>query len=150
MTDHQPAAASPPGAASPPDATSEPTWQRVERTAAFQELVARKRRWVRPATAFFLVWFLAFVLAAGYAPDWMGGEFLVDGLTVGYVFALTQFAMTFGLAIAYVRRSRDVFDPLREQALREGGDGGLGVPAGGGPVGDDGGAVSPTRPEAVR
>ena len=47
----------------------------------------------------------------------MGRELLVDGLTVGYVFALSQFVMTFGLAIAYVRRSRDTFDPLREQAL---------------------------------
>ncbi len=149
MTDHQPGAAAPPGAAPPPDASPEPTWQRVERTAAFQELVARKRRWVRPATAFFLVWFLAFILAAGYAPDWMGGEFLVDGLTVGYVFALTQFAMTFGLAIAYVRRSRDVFDPLREQALREGGEGGPGVPVDHGRDGTGGGTAAP-RAEVVR
>ncbi|WP_320672270.1 DUF485 domain-containing protein [Patulibacter defluvii] len=98
----------------PPD---EPTWEQVEASPEFQELVVRKRRWVLPATVFFLSWYLLFILLAGYASDFMGSEFLVDGLTVGYVFALSQFAMTFGLALAYVRRSREVFDPLREQAL---------------------------------
>lgn len=95
----------------------EATWQQVAQTPEFQELVTRKRAWIVPATVFFLSWYLLFILMAGYAEDFMGSEFLVDGLTVGYVFALSQFVMTFVLAVAYVRRSRDVFDPLRVRAL---------------------------------
>jgi Protein of unknown function, DUF485 len=46
----------------------------------------------------------------------MGEEFLVDGLTVGYVLALTQFIMTWGLAAWYLRKSDRVFDPLARKA----------------------------------
>lgn len=111
-------APSPSDGASPPPPPKDATWQQVADTPEFQELVARKRAWVLPATAFFLFWYLLFILMAGYAEDFMGGEFLVDGLTVGYVFALSQFVMTFVLALLYVRRSRDVFDPLRVRALQ--------------------------------
>ncbi|WP_022930634.1 DUF485 domain-containing protein [Patulibacter americanus] len=110
----------PPTDAAPPPRGTTPevaTWQQVAETPEFQELVQKKRAWIVPATVFFLFWYLLFILMAGYAEDFMGSEFLVDGLTVGYVFALSQFVMTFGLALAYVRRSRDVFDPLRVRAL---------------------------------
>jgi uncharacterized membrane protein (DUF485 family) len=106
--------AAPPPRGTTPEAA---TWQQVAETPEFQELVQKKRAWIVPATVFFLFWYLLFILMAGYAEDFMGSEFLVDGLTVGYVFALSQFVMTFGLALAYVRRSRDVFDPLRVRAL---------------------------------
>jgi hypothetical protein len=42
----------------------------------------------------------------------MGKEFLTDGLTVGYVLALTQFVMSWVLAVMYVRRANRVWDPL--------------------------------------
>ncbi|MGX6447919.1 DUF485 domain-containing protein [Patulibacter sp. S7RM1-6] len=105
------------GAPAPGTPPTAATWQQVADTPEFQELVQRKRAWIVPATIFFLFWYLLFILLAGYAEDFMGSEFLVDGLTVGYVFALSQFVMTFVLALAYVRRSRDVFDPLRARAL---------------------------------
>lgn len=112
--DMPPTDAVPPPRGATPEAA---TWQQVAETPEFQELVRKKRAWIVPATVFFLFWYLLFILMAGYAEDFMGSEFLVDGLTVGYVFALSQFVMTFGLALAYVRRSRDVFDPLRVRAL---------------------------------
>ena len=49
----------------------------------------------------------------------MGEEFLVDGLTVGYVLALTQFVMTWVLGWLYLRRSDRVFDPLAERAAAQ-------------------------------
>ena len=58
---------------------------------------ARRRRSCVPATIFFLAWYFGFVILAGYAPDFMGEEFLTDGLTVGYVLALTQFVMAWVL-----------------------------------------------------
>ena len=46
----------------------------------------------------------------------MGREFLVDGITVGYALALTQFIMTWVLGWLYLRQSDRVFDPLAKKA----------------------------------
>ena len=47
-------------------------WERIERLPEFRELVARRRRFVVPATAFFLIWYFGFIVLAGYAEDFMG------------------------------------------------------------------------------
>ena len=55
----------------------------------------------------------------------MGREFITDGLTVGYVLALSQFLMTWVLGAMYVRRANRVWDPLaarvRDSVERPGG-----------------------------
>jgi uncharacterized membrane protein (DUF485 family) len=91
-------------------------WLAAERSPEFRELVSRRKAFVVPATIFFLAWYFGFIVLAGYAPDFMGREFLVDGLTVGYVLALTQFIMTWGLAAWYLRKSDREFDPLARKA----------------------------------
>ena len=55
---------------------------------------------------------LRFNLPTGYAPDFLGREFLTDGLTVGYALALSQFLMTWVLGWMYARRANRVWDPL--------------------------------------
>jgi uncharacterized membrane protein (DUF485 family) len=87
-------------------------WVAIERSSEFQELTRRKRAFVVPATIFFMTWYFGFILLAGYAPDFMGREFLTDGLTVGYALALTQFLMTWVLGAMYVRRANRIWDPL--------------------------------------
>ena len=69
-----------------------PDWERIERLPEFQELVARRRRFVLPATAFFLLWYFGFIVLAGYAEDFMG-QSIYEGFTVGYGLALTQFVV---------------------------------------------------------
>ena len=69
---------------------------------------------MRPAA-----WYFGFIVLAGYAPDFMGKEFITDGFTVGYALALTQFVMVWVLAVAYVRRSGKVFDPLARRAAEK-------------------------------
>ncbi len=91
-------------------------WIAAERSPEFQELVKKKKAFVLPATLFFLAWYFGFILLAGYAPDFMGREFLVDGITVGYALALTQFIMTWVLGWLYLRQSDRVFDPLAKKA----------------------------------
>jgi uncharacterized membrane protein (DUF485 family) len=91
-------------------------WLAAERSPEFRELVRRRKAFVVPATIFFLAWYFGFIILAGYAPDFMGETFLVDGLTVGYVLAFTQFIMTWGLAAWYLRKSDRVFDPLARRA----------------------------------
>lgn len=98
-------------------------WQEIARSSEFQELVAARRRFVLPATAFFLSWYIGFILLAGYAPDFMARS-VYEGLTVGYCLALTQFVMVGALGLMYLRRSERVYDPLaekvRRRALRDG------------------------------
>jgi uncharacterized membrane protein (DUF485 family) len=91
-------------------------WEAVERSPEFRELVRRKKAFVIPATLFFMAWYFGFVILCGYAPDFMGREFIADGLTVGYVLALSQFLMTWVLGWMYLRRANRQFDPLAEQA----------------------------------
>jgi uncharacterized membrane protein (DUF485 family) len=91
-------------------------WVAAERSPEFRELIKRKRAFVVPATIFFLAWYFGFIVLAGYAPDFMGREFITDGMTVGYALALTQFLMTWVLGWMYLRRADRTFDPLAERA----------------------------------
>jgi uncharacterized membrane protein (DUF485 family) len=93
-------------------------WSAVEHSESFQELVARKRRFVIPATVFFLAWYLGFVILAGYAEDFMGSS-IYEGFTVGYGLALTQFVMVWTLGWLYLRKADREWDPLRERVVRE-------------------------------
>jgi uncharacterized membrane protein (DUF485 family) len=102
---------------------SEIDWHAVERSPEFRELTSRKKAFVLPATVFFLAWYFGFIVLAGYAPDFMGREFLTDGLTVGYVLALSQFVMVWGLGWMYMRRADRVFDPLAERVVAKALDG---------------------------
>src|SRR5215216_1236134 len=86
-------------------------WEAIEESPEFQELVTRRRSFVLPATIFFLAYYMAFILLCGYAPDFMGSS-VYEGLTVGYVLALTQFVMVLALGIMYLRRADRDYDPL--------------------------------------
>lgn len=97
-------------------------WDTVERSPEFRELMKRKRAFVVPATIFFLTWYFGFIVLTGYAPDFMGREFITDGLTVGYAFALSQFVMTWVFGWIYMRRANRTWDPLAERVRNSVGD----------------------------
>ena len=80
-------------------------WEAVERSPEFRELIRRKKAFVIPGTVFFMAWYFGFIILAGYAPDFMGREFITDGLTVGYALALSQFVMTWVLGWMYLRKA---------------------------------------------
>ena len=121
--------------------TSEPQidWTAIEESPEFKELIAARRRFVLPATIFFLAWYAAFILLAGYAPDFMA-ESVYEGLTVGYCLALTQFVMVFVLGYTYLRRANTVYDPLAAVVVQQA----LGTSAPPPP------AAPPAPPEAAR
>ncbi len=91
-------------------------WEGVERSPEFRELVVRRRRFVLPATVFFLSWYLGFILLAGYAEDFMGSS-IYEGFTVGYLLALTQFVMVWVLGFWYLRKADRDFDPLERKVV---------------------------------
>jgi uncharacterized membrane protein (DUF485 family) len=94
-------------------------WHGIERSEEFRELVKKRRSFVVPATIFFLAYYMAFIIVAGYAPDFMG-ESVYQGLTVGYCYALTQFVMVFVLGIWYLRKADKEFDPLADAVAAAG------------------------------
>src|SRR3954451_6256184 len=98
-------------------------WERIEHSPEFQELVHKRRSFVVPATVFFLAYYMAFILLAGYAEDFMGSS-VYQGLTVGYCLALTQFLMVFVLGILYLRKADRIYDPLAQRVLTAAGDDG--------------------------
>jgi uncharacterized membrane protein (DUF485 family) len=91
-------------------------WEAIEASDEFQKLVAKRRSFVLPATIFFLAYYMAFILLAGYAEDFMGSS-VYEGLTVGYCLALTQFVMVFALGIMYLKRADRDYDPLAERVV---------------------------------
>jgi uncharacterized membrane protein (DUF485 family) len=91
-------------------------WEAIEHSAEFRELVSRRRRFVLPATIFFLAWYLGFILLAGYAEDFMGSS-IYEGFTVGYLLALSQFVMVWGLGWWYLRKADREFDPLEREVV---------------------------------
>lgn len=90
-------------------------WIAAERSPEFRALIKKRRRFVLPATIFFFAWYFGFIILAGYAEDFMG-QSVYEGLTVGYVLALTQFVMTWVLGWMYLKRADRDFDPLARRA----------------------------------
>ncbi|MEU9250442.1 DUF485 domain-containing protein [Streptomyces sp. NPDC048270] len=77
----------------------------VQRSAAFQEVRSRYRRFVVPATAGFFLWYVAYVVAATAAPGLMARP-VAGAVNVAMVAGLGQFLSTFLLTWAYARHAR--------------------------------------------
>ncbi|MFD6185359.1 DUF485 domain-containing protein [Streptomyces goshikiensis] len=92
--------------ASPPPAPgASDIYLEVQRSAAFQEVRSRYRRFVVPATAGFFLWYLAYVIAATTAPGVMARP-VVGAVNVALLAGLGQFLSTFLLTWAYARHAR--------------------------------------------
>ena len=104
-----------PGAPAAEDHHPEIDWIAAERSPEFRELIRKRRRFVLPATIFFLAWYFGFIILAGYAEDFMG-ESIYEDFTVGYLLALTQFIMVWFLGWLYLRKADRDFDPLARKA----------------------------------
>lgn len=77
----------------------------VQRSAAFQEVRSRYRRFVVPAVAGFFLWYVAYVVAATSAPALMARP-VAGAVNVAMVAGLGQFLTTFLLTWAYARHAR--------------------------------------------
>jgi uncharacterized membrane protein (DUF485 family) len=84
----------------------------------FVELRRRLRRFVFPMTIVFLSWYLLYVVASGWARDFMGHQ-LIGEINVAYVFGLLQFVSTFAIAKLYERYATTRLDPLADDIRRD-------------------------------
>ena len=75
--------------------------QQIARDPDFAALIRKKAALIVPATLFFVVYYFALPVAAGWFPEFMQKE-IWGRVNVAYLFALSQFFMTWGLAFLYV------------------------------------------------
>jgi uncharacterized membrane protein (DUF485 family) len=92
-------------------------YEQVQATQEFADLRSRLRRFVFPMSAAFLIWYLAYVLLASYAPEFMATK-VVGNINIGLIIGLLQFASTFLITTLYVRYANKHIDPAAEK-LRE-------------------------------
>ena len=105
--------------------SSEPTapaptaaqFRAAQQSEEFTELRSTYRSFAFPMTVAFFVWYLVFVIAGAFFPDFMSIR-LGGNITLGLVLGLLQFVTTFLITFAYVRFSNRTLDP-RATALRE-------------------------------
>ncbi|MEU0157578.1 DUF485 domain-containing protein [Streptomyces sp. NPDC006261] len=88
-----------------PGAGAAEIYLEVHRSAAFREVRRRYRRFVAPAALAFLLWYLAYVVAATTAPALMARP-VAGAVNVAMVAGLGQFLTTFLLTWAYARHAR--------------------------------------------
>ncbi len=101
---------------SPPAPRPDVAWSVVEGEPQFRELVAARRRFIVPATVFFIVYYFALPMLVGYYPETMDrGVF--GHINLAYLFALSQFVMAWVVMGLYVRRARR-FDALEQTVVQ--------------------------------
>lgn len=105
LTGSAPPAAVPGARAEPTSVVAADVYLQVQRSAAFQEVRRRYRRFVIPAVAGFSAWYTGYVVAATTAPGLMARP-LVGAVNVAMLAGLGQFLSTFLLAWAYARHAR--------------------------------------------
>ena len=97
--------------AAPRPRACEPDYSAIAESAEFLDLRARLRRFVFPMSAVFLVWYLGYVIAAAYLPEFMGIR-LVGEINVGLLMGIGQFVSTVLITVAYVRFAERYADPV--------------------------------------
>ncbi len=77
-------------------------WKSIANSPEFKALVSDRRRFILPATIFFIVYYFTLPVLVGYAPSVMSKK-VIGPLNVAYLFALSQFFMAWIIAALYVR-----------------------------------------------
>lgn len=91
-------------------------WQAIEADDEFQKLIAIKKRFIIPATIFFIVYYFALPVLVGYWPQLMEAN-VIGNINLAYLFALSQFVMAWILSYLYVREA-GVFDRMAARIVR--------------------------------
>src|SRR6267378_1394134 len=98
-------------------------WDRVAAMAEFKRLLASKRKFIIPATVFFIAYYFALPVLVGYTPGLMDQKVL-GVVNLAYLFALSQFFMAWIIAALYVRAAmkwdvmvRAIIARLRESRI---------------------------------
>ena len=80
-------------------------WEEIANDPGFAELKRAKRRFILPATIFFLTYYMALPVLVGFFPEAMKAP-VWGKMNWAYLFALSQFFMTWTVCALYVRVAR--------------------------------------------
>jgi uncharacterized membrane protein (DUF485 family) len=92
-------------------------WKAVARMPEFKTLLSIKKRFVVPATLFFVLYYFALPVLVGYAPGLMATK-IMGVVNIAYLFALSQFFMAWIIAALYLRAASR-FDKMEEEILEK-------------------------------
>ena len=90
-------------------------WERIAALEEFKALLAAKRRFIVPATIFFILYYFALPVLVGYAPELMSKK-VAGVVNVAYLFALSQFFVAWLVAWLYTRAAGR-FDALARRIV---------------------------------
>ena len=97
--------------------TANKEWDRISQSADYRRMMASKTKFVVTATLFFLVYYFTLPVLVGYWPELMKRP-VIGVVNVAYLFAFSQFFMTWILAYLYMRIARR-FDSMTKKILAE-------------------------------
>ncbi len=92
-------------------------WRRLAASAGFKELIRAKRRFIVPATLFFVLYYFALPMLVGYARPFMETR-VFGSVNVAYLFALSQFFVAWMIAALYVRAAAK-FDRMAAEVIKD-------------------------------
>jgi len=103
----------PTGGQASPHHLSAREWRAIEEDPEFVALVSAKRRFIIPATIFFITYYFALPISVGFAPELMSRN-VIGQMNLAYLFALSQFFVAWGIAFLYLYRAGR-FDEMAEK-----------------------------------
>ena len=92
-------------------------WSKIEADPRFQELHARKSRFLWGLMIFSVVYYFALPIGAAWFADVYKVK-LWGPVNVGLVFAFSQFIVAWGIAYVYSRKAAQ-FDAMAEEIARD-------------------------------
>lgn len=103
----------------PSDVTPDVDFGAIQKSERFQSLRRRHRSFVFPVLGLALLWYLAYVLLAGYAPELMATP-VFGRVNVGLLIGLGQVATTFIITMVYVSYANRKLDPVASEIREDG------------------------------
>lgn len=99
--------------------THEPNWSAIAAMPEFKELLRAKRRFVIPSCVFFSLYYLTFLILVGWHAELLSKP-LLGKVNGAYLFALSQFFMTWIMAYIYMYKANQ-FDKAAALLLKKAG-----------------------------
>ncbi|QTX05844.1 DUF485 domain-containing protein [Agromyces archimandritae] len=90
----------------------------VQKSEEFQTLRSRHRKFVFPVLAVCLVWYLLYVVLAGWATDFMSTP-VFGHVNIGIILGLAQVVTTFAVTMWYVSYANKKLDPIAADIRNE-------------------------------
>jgi uncharacterized membrane protein (DUF485 family) len=83
---------------------AEPDWAALARSPQFRELMASRRRFLVAGTAFYSLYFLAYLCLLGFAPDTMN-KYLFGSVSYALAGGMSLVVLAFVMAFLHARKS---------------------------------------------